>query len=139
MVTSIVLAHRHFGLPNIHATIGQFAICFVSVSVLIQFMGHSEQPAAIFLRSTPMRYLGQISYGIYIYHFPFLRTFSQLVEGGWLPKEEALRFPFVLCCTLIVATLSWFLLERPCCNLKRYFQPKRRIDTPAPLTVGASS
>jgi peptidoglycan/LPS O-acetylase OafA/YrhL len=54
-----------------------------------------------------------ISYGIYIYHMPLVNLFLffNLTEKiDWLL--------LAIFGTLILATLSWFLLERPCLGLK---------------------
>jgi len=124
LVASVILAHPNVGFPNIYSTVGQFAVGLFSAAVLIGYTSVSDTPMARLLRCGPMRYLGQISYGIYIYHYPFLEVADKLAKSGWLPRERLLHFPFVFACTLVVASLSWYLLERPCCNLKRFFQPK---------------
>lgn len=71
----------------------------------------------------PLRYLGKISYGLYVYHFAilwFVRRFADM----WV--EPALRQPLIVLlsfsATLGVASLSYFLMEMPLLNLKnRYF------------------
>lgn len=73
-----------------------------------------------FLGLSPVRYIGKISYGIYLYHyfllpvlFPYV--YSLGLWGGW---ETFLIYSTV---TLIVAATSWHLIERPINNLKQYF------------------
>lgn len=63
-----------------------------------------------------LRYLGKISYGIYVYHGPIMplsRTFSWPHYGSW-PTTMVLA-----ALTVGVASLSWFIIERPCQQLKR--------------------
>ncbi len=138
LLACIALSHPEIGMLTLHGTLGRFAMAFVSVAVLIEFTTPSKGVAARLLRTPVMRYLGQISYGIYIYHFPFLKLATDLATAGWLPSDHSLRFPFVLACTLLVASLSWFLLERPCCNLKRFFQPRRAPGSATPGSEGGS-
>ena len=66
-----------------------------------------------------MRYLGQISYGLYLYH-PLM---FWLVDG----LTERLESPFVLSgitsahkivMTLIVSVISWHLIEKPVLTLR---------------------
>jgi FkbM family methyltransferase len=64
----------------------------------------SERPSWI-LRSRALQYLGTISYGAYLWNYPLSR---------WL--EPKLAIPV----TVVVATLSYKLVERPFLRLKRH-------------------
>jgi len=73
-----------------------------------------------FLESTPMRYLGKISYGLYVYHYGIIAIFVALFHKYDLPYSlrSPQMFVAALGTTLIVATLSFYLLEKPIINLK---------------------
>jgi peptidoglycan/LPS O-acetylase OafA/YrhL len=58
--------------------------------------------------SAPLRYLGTISYGIYLWHLPVLLS-VQRIEG--LNGVRALTYVAVL--TIIFAIASWHLFEKP--------------------------
>ncbi len=78
-----------------------------------------------FLRWLPIAYLGTISYGIYLWHQAFIKKIHQW--GGWdklpLPNGPFMIHVFgALAITIVVATLSWFLVERP---LMRRSEPSR--------------
>lgn len=74
---------------------------------------------------SPFIYIGRISYGIYVYHFfvpellePFLERFHLVGDGFAL---VAIRFTIYFVVTMIVASLSWFLMENPINSLKDKF------------------
>jgi len=72
------------------------------------------------LESAPLRYLGKISYGLYVYHYGIIAITVALFRKYGI--EYSLRSPqmFVVAfsATLLIATLSFYLLERPIINLK---------------------
>ena len=73
-----------------------------------------------FLVWTPLRWLGIVSYGIFLYHLPFL----QLLSDQGLSRWEAHVHPYLLWAgaglagAVALATLSWFAIERPALRLK---------------------
>lgn len=70
-----------------------------------------------------LRFIGRISYGMYVYHFAvlwFVHRFSEARSQGELPYW--LYFSTALALTILISTISYYLLERPILNLKdRYF------------------
>ncbi len=64
------------------------------------------------LEIQPLRYLGTISYGFYIYHY-FMPAFADYAGSfGWLPYAPALLILAQFAFTCLVAALSWELLEK---------------------------
>jgi peptidoglycan/LPS O-acetylase OafA/YrhL len=101
-----------------------------------------------FLTNRAVVYTGVVSYGIYLWHDPWidrylswsgLPTFT--VYGSDVPfawhTSRLVSVPFftmtlaVLALTVAAATLSWFLLERPVLRLKRL--PNRALTRRATL------
>jgi peptidoglycan/LPS O-acetylase OafA/YrhL len=71
-----------------------------------------------FLSASPLRYIGRISYGLYIYHWPIL-----LAGNGHAPKVVLVGLG------LIVAVLSYEFVEKPFLRLKD--RPVRIVFAPA--------
>lgn len=58
--------------------------------------------------TTPLRYLGTISFGIYLWHLPVLMAIQRI---EWLAPEAALAY--IVGSTLVLAAGSWHLIEKP--------------------------
>ena len=89
--------------------------CFVNLaSAYAVAVGAQAQSRASsdWLAWPPLRHLGQISYGLYVYHY-----FLPLIAAAYLPSIAALPpLPLALIYvagSILVAELSWRLLERP--------------------------
>jgi peptidoglycan/LPS O-acetylase OafA/YrhL len=79
-----------------------------------------------FLEVAPMRYLGKISYGLYIYHFPIIWFATRIRDLG-LSETQAKPLIFIIAfiVTLTAASISYYLLEKSLLNLKdRFFALK---------------
>ena len=75
--------------------------------------GDARVPATRFLGLLPVAYLGRLSYGIYIWHWPLI-LWSR--ENQWLDMSEwptILRVPVLAALTVALASLSYHLVEKP--------------------------
>lgn len=81
--------------------------------------------------------IGQVSYGVYIYHFmlrPFFKSwlydniFSHINNGI---LAATLYTVFCILLTVLIAKVSWIVLEEPALRLKRYF-PTTKSDQTVP-------
>ena len=82
------------------------------------------------LRWRPLAYLGTISYGLYLYHYPLFWW----IDGYQILESQPFRMRVVkLGATLVVAVLSWHLIESPILRWKARFS--YRPDGPDSLTV----
>lgn len=62
----------------------------------------------LMVASLPFRYIGKISYGIYLWHLVVL---VPLMQFKWLTADRAL--PVILGSTALLAAVSWHFFERP--------------------------
>lgn len=73
-----------------------------------------------FLEWGPVLFIGKISYGLYVYHnfVPSLTKQLFMRVGFPLPTSNVGIFGLYTCISLVVATLSWHLIEKPILTLK---------------------
>ena len=78
-------------------------------------------------RAPLMHWLGLVSYGIYLYHDPLI---EKIGASGWWLGPSQLFLPInalaAICVTLIFASLSFYVVERPILRLK----PRRESLSP---------
>jgi peptidoglycan/LPS O-acetylase OafA/YrhL len=80
-----------------------------------------------FLEWGPVRYLGKISYGLYVYHFPVVWFSARIADLGVKPPLlQPLTALIAFVVTVSLASLSYSLMERPLLNLKERFFSLRR-------------
>ena len=71
----------------------------------------------------PLRYIGKISYGIFVYHLVLLFSFEQWLEPlGFGPQSHVELWSIgMLGLTILVAALSWRFVEQPISQWSRKF------------------
>jgi peptidoglycan/LPS O-acetylase OafA/YrhL len=76
-----------------------------------------------FLENKTVLYLGRISYGLYLYH-AFVPDIYYSCIMRFFPKltGDADLFVLFFILSVLLASISWYLIEKPILNLKRYFQ-----------------
>jgi peptidoglycan/LPS O-acetylase OafA/YrhL len=79
-----------------------------------------------------LRFLGKISYGLYVFHhfFTFV-SFRGFLENVGFPTGIAdnifAQSLVRLIMTILLAVTSWYLYENPLNNLKRHFSLRRKL------------
>jgi peptidoglycan/LPS O-acetylase OafA/YrhL len=127
------LAARLCGRLDVDLVLSDLAValvyCWLIHAASLGFSGRLGQ----LLEAKPLLFVGKISYGIYVYH-PFMcdavkGAFAKLgwflVEFGWL------HFALASLATLAISSASWYLIESPINNLKRYFPSGSNVKQPA--------
>jgi peptidoglycan/LPS O-acetylase OafA/YrhL len=114
-----------------------FLVLFYGALVARASQGFEGYPGKL-LALTPLRYLGRISYGLYVYHYfaPLLvHRFARSFGYESLLQEKAVAISAYALFTLAAAAVSWHLYEHPINNWKRYFSYPR----PAPLAAAPTT
>jgi peptidoglycan/LPS O-acetylase OafA/YrhL len=105
-------------------TLNGLFFCWLVSGAAIGFKG----PGGALLKSRPMVYCGKISYGIYVWQ-PFA---GALVKRGCdsigfnLQQPSWLNLLLVAAASVLMASVSWYLLEQPINKLKRFFNYRPR-------------
>ena len=87
--------------------------------------------ASRWLSARPLRHIGRISYGLYVWHpFVFSFTFRRLGEASPWTRGAA-----AFCLTFVAAYLSWYGYERHFLKLKGRLAPEPRYTPKAPVSV----
>lgn len=108
---------------------------FLFVFVLLQ--ENKKNSFNDLFNNKPIKFIGKISYGIYLYHYPifFYWGITQKQIGSTAVSVGEFIIPFAF--VFIVSILSYFLIEKPLINYKRklifeikpFVRPKSRIES----------
>jgi peptidoglycan/LPS O-acetylase OafA/YrhL len=97
------------------------------VGLVVNNSGHHSLAP---LRWRPLRYIGQISYGVFLYHILIIKSVESLMRGQSIATDCV-----AIALSLSVAALSWECLEKPLCNLK-HLMPYRDSARAIPPALG---
>lgn len=97
----------------------------VSMVVIDQVSLNRFPRITAFLDFSPLRYLGKISYGIYLYQFISLFALYKLISlfehPDWLSNDLGFAAIWMML-TFVTAFMSWFFYEKPILGVKRFFK-----------------
>lgn len=114
------------GLPLVQVTKYTLLACFYGSTVGLLLTAR-RGPVISLLASRPMRWLGRISYGLYVFHPQVLRlTFAYLAGRPVLIRAVA-----GLSSTLVITLVSWHGFERPFLKLKDRLAPEQNAMLPS--------
>jgi len=97
-------------------TIGGTLFAIGVALFLAGILSNSGSIPAKLLRFPPLVWAGQLSYGLYLWHF-FVFAFI----AGWFRGYSPRLIPAQLAATFSIAAISYYFLERPCLKLKKKF------------------
>jgi peptidoglycan/LPS O-acetylase OafA/YrhL len=130
-IASIFVLNRSFWpTGEFTLTLGLSIVALASASLMatLLFRPEARLLAGIF-RSSPMRFLGKYSYGIYVIHHPVIIVLGRSRLGGaewrqWGETEiigQLLATALGIGLSIALAWLSWHVLEAPFLRLKKRF------------------
>ena len=107
---------------------GQGGFTWVALGYAFLLWGLLEyplKPVRAVLENRFIVWCGKTSYSLYLWHVPVIYVFKMKVKT-W-GSAPTILLAWLL--TFVIAGLSYYLIERPCLRLKRYFSPS---STPSP-------
>jgi peptidoglycan/LPS O-acetylase OafA/YrhL len=135
----LVLAFMSVGEYSTFLYRGGFLLIAVVSAVVVAAASHRGVPFGSWLGNRPMRWIGERSYGIYLWHWPL---FLVTRPGADVPVDGVLALVLRIGLLLVVAEASYRFLEMPIRNgaLSRAWQRVREGDLgrPSPVVVAAA-
>lgn len=106
-------------------TLGYTVVAFACASVVALVVLFREQHETAALRFAPLAYLGKLCFGLYLLHRPADTIVSAAAAKVGLGDHQLWLLPAKLALAVVLATISWRLLERPFLKLKNLFSSSR--------------
>lgn len=129
---------RIFSSP-LERTLGYslFSLAFAALVLwIVQFRGSWQTN---WLNAAPLQFIGKISYGMYLLQVPTAILFAKLTRSLNLPRtvdETALGALSLYALCVVLASLSFYLFERPILRLKDTLAPTDGQRRPLALFAG---
>ncbi len=135
-----VVAFLFLAVPQANSLLYRISVFAASVATSIVLLAFSASPAPILrgaLTTPALVYLGQRSYSLYLWHYPF----SKYLLTADFQFPFAVKAAMTLSASFLVAELSYRIVERPFLRLKR--DEGRTLPTlvspPAPIEAGQAN
>ena len=105
---------------------GGFTLIAVALGIILVAILETDWVVNRFLRTRPLRAVGRVSYGLYIWHLAVFTAVARY-DRGWPPALQAF---VALGITALATCVSWFAVERP------FLRWKDRLEGAAASTSG---
>ena len=122
-----ILTYKNVQHDNIlFSTIGYSAIASFFGCIIYLLVTNEIKLAPVFDNMQILKYVGKISYGIYVIHLPvyliiaFLLAKSPVTIIPIFLKSSLFVSTISLCCTILLSICSFYLFEKPILNFKKY-------------------
>lgn len=100
---------HHFKEPEYAARTLFYSFTFWVISTCL----HPRSLTTRFLELPPLRFIGRLSYSLYLWHVIFFISRSEVVGIHWHPLLTFAERPYRYIATFAVAAASYYLVEKP--------------------------
>lgn len=105
-------------MPNAYQFLWAYSLLNYWFAVLIYCIVN-ESLFVKFLELPTLRYLGRISYGLYVYHLPLIWFTARLRDVRGFADISPIQITLIsLAATILIASISYHLMENPLIRLK---------------------
>ena len=128
-----------YGHPSVGAFLTKTVNSAISMWLIILVVNNrSVLIGKYFLDNKFLNYIGKISYGIYLYHYPYILYFRLRVDSclndisaghyrvHQFVTDHAINYWIHVSVIVIIAAISFRFIEKPLLNLKNYFNYNNR-------------
>jgi peptidoglycan/LPS O-acetylase OafA/YrhL len=108
-------------VSGVDSVVLAIALGLAALFLLVPAVFEADGRGAVrgFLRLRATVYLGTIAYGIYLWHVPMKNVVARWTRNDVIPDQYAVQLLLVLGLTLVAATISFHVLERPLIRFSR--------------------
>lgn len=124
LLSFFIITH-HFPIPSMTFIFDEFIFCILSSVIIARAVGNGYQFVGKFiLENKYLIHLGQISYGLYLFHLFAIPTFWDYISPALdlHSSKKATIWMLYFIFTWITAEISYLLVEKPFNSLKKYFK-----------------
>ena len=102
-------------------TFGYSVVAVAFATLVLLVVEHRERRGTAVLRLPLLQYMGKLCFGLYLLHRPADTLVTALIDRVGLDQASLGWLPVKIAVALLLATLSWRVVEQPFLRLKRRF------------------